>query len=183
MRIRIRAINTALLISSSGCAVATQAIPTLTPGARVRAWNSPPADQKVVGTLLEIRSDTLLLQEDGWADTTPILRTAVTRLDISVGHMRHTGRGAARGFLFGGAVGALAGVIIGSSFECGTGDCGKEGAIAFGAIGAGTGLLIGALVGAITTSDRWQEVPVDRLRVGLIPQRNGRVALLASVSF
>ncbi len=183
MRIRIRAINTALLISASGCAVATQAIPTLTPGARVRAWNSQPADERFVGTLLEIRGDTLSLQGEGRADTTRILRTAVTRLDISAGQMRHTGRGAARGFLIGGAVGALAGFLIEPGtcyFDSG---CRELDALVGGAFGAGTGLLIGTVVGAITTSDRWQEVPVDRFRVGLLPQRNGRVALLASVSF
>ncbi len=182
MRIRMLAINTALLLSSSGSAVASQEIPAVTPGARVRAWISQPADQKFVGTLLEIRGDTLFLQGEGRADTTRILRTALTRLDISAGQMRHTGTGAAAGFLIGGAGGALAGFLIANGQNC-DGGCGGLGALLFGAIGAGSGLLIGTVVGGNTTSDRWQEVPGDRFRVGLLPQRNGRVAFVASVSF
>ena len=53
-----------------------------------------------------------------------------------------------------------------------------EAMVLFGGVGAGLGVVIGALRGL----DRWQEVRSDRLRVGLAPRRRG-VVVGASVGF
>jgi hypothetical protein len=45
------------------------------------------------------------------------------------------------------------------------------------------GAAVGLVVGAFTKTDRWEEVPLDRLRVSIVPQRDGRFALGVSVSF
>jgi hypothetical protein len=50
-------------------------------------------------------------------------------------------------------------------------------------VGGLGGALIGALIGSASKTDRWQEVPLDRLRVSLGPQRDGRFGLGASVRF
>ena len=56
---------------------------------------------------------------------------------------------------------------------------GLIGGAGLGALGAG----IGAIVGALIKTDRWEEVPLDRLRVSFVPQRGGRFALGLSVRF
>ncbi len=85
MRIGIIALCVAVFVSSPGSIVAAQELPSATLGARVRVWIPQLTDQKLIGTLLDVRGDTLLVQTQGRADTTRIPRTAVTRLDISVG--------------------------------------------------------------------------------------------------
>ncbi len=44
-------------------------------------------------------------------------------------------------------------------------------------------LRAGLAVGAVIMTDRWQEVPLDRLRVNLGPQRDGRFGLGLLVRF
>ena len=45
------------------------------------------------------------------------------------------------------------------------------------------GVVFGALIGASSQTDRWEEVPLDRVRVSLGPQRDGRFGFGASVRF
>ena len=45
------------------------------------------------------------------------------------------------------------------------------------------GMAIDGRLGASTKTDRWREVPLDRVRVSLGPQRDGRFGLGASVRF
>ena len=90
-------------------------------------------------------------------------------------------RGAGIGVLVGGAVGAGIGYLT-SSEGCGEFErsfCAGVGAAVLG----GAGLVIGAGVGAAVKSDRWEEVPLDQLRVSFAPQRNGRFGLGLSVQF
>jgi len=58
-------------------------------------------------------------------------------------------------------------------------ECVALGAAAFGV----TGALVGLGIGALLKSERWEEVPLDRLRVNIVPQRDGRFALGLSVAF
>ena len=59
-----------------------------------------------------------------------------------------------------------------------------EGAVAGAAVGIGAvGAVVGALAGAFTKTDRWEEVPLDRLRVSFVPQRDGGFGVGLSVSF
>jgi hypothetical protein len=61
--------------------------------------------------------------------------------------------------------------------------CSKgEVAAAGGAIGAAAGILIGSSIGAVIKTDRWEEVPLDQLRVSIVPRRDG-FALEISVAF
>ncbi len=45
------------------------------------------------------------------------------------------------------------------------------------------GAIIGMGIGAMVKSDRWQEVPLDRLQVRIVPQLDGRFVLGLSVVF
>ena len=148
---------------------AAQEVPPLTPGARVRVWAPELRDHKQAGTLVELRGDTLFLRAERQADTLRIPRASVTRLDVSVGRRRHAAVGALVGFLSGAGGGALAGYLIGGPGQNCDGGCGGLGALVGGAFGAGGGLLIGTIVGVSITTDRWKEVPPERVRVGFAP--------------
>ena len=47
--------------------------------------------------------------------------------------------------------------------------------------GAVVGTLLGLMVGRVIMTDRWREVPLDRVRVSFGPQRDGRLGVGASV--
>ncbi len=92
-------------------------------------------------------------------------------------------KGAGNGFLIGGAIGFVLGLASGDDppgwFSFTAGEKAAIGAVAFGFIGA----VIGSIAGAASPGDRWEEVPLDRLRVSFRPQRDGRFAFGASVKF
>lgn len=161
---------------------AAQEVPPVIPGTRVRVWAPQLPDDKQAGTLVALRSDTLFLQPELQADTVGIPRAAVTRLEISRGQRLHTGEGAVLGFTIGAGAGALVGFLVGNGQDC-DGGCGGLGALLYGGIGAGAGLIIGTVVGGNKKTDRWEEVPTERFRVGFLPQRGGQIAVTASVSF
>ena len=78
----------------------------------------------------------------------------------------------------GGAVGAVIGLLVDEhGNDLAPSDAAFMGAGFFGVIGFAVGTTVGYI------SDRWEEVPLDRLRVSFAPQRDGRFALGLSVSF
>jgi hypothetical protein len=110
-------------------------------------------------------------------------RLFVERVDVSQGRKIHPGR--AVGFpVLGFFVGGVTGGLIAYS-TCAPCDYELEGlAPAFGAgIGATVGFVAGLVTGLVWRTDRWEEVPLDRLRVSFVPQRDGQFALGLSVSF
>ena len=50
-------------------------------------------------------------------------------------------------------------------------------------LGAGVGGALGGITGYFIKTDRWEEIPLDRLRVSLAPERDGGFALGFSVGF
>jgi hypothetical protein len=139
-----------------------------------------------VGTFVAWKSDTLVFQSNG--DTLSVPVNLVTRLDVCWGRKTNTGKGAGIGFLLGGLVGAV--IAYASYEECEGGwscigpDFGPGGAALMGGlVGGAGGVLFGAIIGTAIKTDRWQEVPLDRVRVSLGPQRDGRLGFGASVRF
>ena len=182
----------------------------LRPGARVRVTHLPicPSDSCVgprrqsVGTLLPWKADSLVMESNG--DTLSVPVNLVTRLDVSRGRKSF---GAGRGGIIGGVVGAASAAIIGAAsyeepeepqpcvprdfLDCllrgPRGDrisrTAADAAVQWAVVGAVVGYAIGRLLGSAIKTERWQEVPLDRLRVSFGPQRDGRVGLGLSVSF
>ena len=112
----------------------------------------------------------------------------MTRLEVGQGQKRHVGEGALIGSLVGIPIGiAIATAATPKEKECGGGlgneknhqTCITQGGIA----GFFGGMLVGALIGSAIRGDRWKEVPLDRVRVSLGPQRDGRFGFGASVRF
>ena len=163
--------------------------PPVTPGDRVRIKAPTISTRQFEGEVVALRSDTLIIDariwERGrmqWRDQpqAKIPVASVDRIDISRGKKSNVGKGAITGGLIGAGIGLVIG--IGAAAEDGGFfDFGPEvvpaAVLAVGAYGAG----IGALIGLIMPGERWEEVPVDELRVGPSPVAPDGLALSATL--
>jgi hypothetical protein len=153
--------------------------PPLEPGVRVRITAPDLGIEKQQATFQALRGDTLVIMTDTWMEC-PL--SSVTRIDRYQGQKSW---GWWKGALIGLGAGATAGAIVGASeYEAGNcvrfnkGNCAVIGAIV---IGVPAALVGGVMAGTIKT-DRWEEVPLDQLRVSFVPRREG-FTLGISVAF
>jgi len=155
------------------------------PGARVRVTAPDVGINKQAGRLTAVGADTLIM------DTLRVAVASVTKFEVHRGRKSNARKGA----LIGGSVLGAGGLglsilwIAGgcedwsSSYDgCEVGEAAAVTA-ATTAITFGVGAGLGALIGAFIKSDKWEEVPLDRLRVSIVPTRDGRFALGVSVAF
>ncbi len=169
-------------------ALSAQQTPPVEVGARVRVshscitLNASPNCREDTGTLASITTDSVVLSEDGVAPLSFSL-ASVRRLEVVRGRSGHPWRGAGIGFL----VGFTPMFVASHVYEwggCMDDACFSDtgiGVLTGTVIGAG-GALVGAIVGAFIKTYRWEEVPVDRLRVSFAPKRDG-FALAFSIAF
>jgi hypothetical protein len=166
-------------LSPFATTVAQEHASPLEPGQRVRVTAPSLGLDGHEERFSGVRGDTLVLT------SMRCLVADVERLDVHAGRRSR----AVTGGLIGAAAGVLIGIPVGvaeqSSYECD-----PDNALApcipplptipimFGVIGGA----LGALTGAFIKTDRWEEVPLDRLRVSVLPQRSG-VTLGISVAF
>ena len=149
------------------------------PGVRVRVTAPDCALRGQAATFRALRADTLVLE------TTECPLASVTRFDVSRGQKSRAGIG----ILVGAGAGALGAVIYCSQDKNELSDEGKcvlfdddttpFQALIFGAAGG----IVGGFVGYLIKTDRWEEVPIEQLRVSLTPQLDGGFALGFSVRF
>jgi hypothetical protein len=121
--------------------------------------------------VLELRPDTLVLDRDG---ELAIPLASISKLEVSRGLKSRTVLGGAIGF----AVGFLPIFVA-----CQKGGCGDvDGAACCLEMGVWTGTLTGVVGGLLGSKkvDQWEEVPVDRLRVSIVPHRHRGIAIVAS---
>ena len=151
----------------------------LASGSRVRVTAPECGLSGQAATFRVLRADTLVLE------TTECPLAFVTRLDVSGGQKSHALLGAGIGF----AAGALVGLVhcsgdAGGFSDAGTCDLADDDLTLWVTFVTGTiGGLAGGFVGILIKTDRWEEVPLERLRVSLAPQRDGGFALGFSVRF
>ncbi len=147
----------------------------LASGSRVRVTAPDCALRGQAATFRALRADTLVLE------TTECPLSSVTRLDVSRGERSRWARGLGVGFLGGALIGAAYG---GTHAGTDAWDLPTDVAVGLGAafFGAGGGL-VGGIAGYFIKTDRWEEVPLERLSVSLAPQRDGGFALGFSVRF
>ena len=158
--------------------VMAQEPPPVKPGDRVRVTAPDLGIRKQAATFEAWRGDTLVIVADSIMNF-PL--AFVTLLEVGR-NRRYAGRGAVIGLALGGVGGGvLFGVACANDPFLGdaTGTCAVVGAVFLGTGGA----LIGALIGAMSTGTRWEEVPLDHLRVSFVPQSDGRFSLGWSVRF
>ena len=171
---RAHALLAVLVIAPLTDAIAQ--VPVVERGQRVRVTAPTLGIKKQVATFEAIEGDRLIMVADS---TITISVASVTRFDVYAGRHRRPWRGAGIGFL----AGAIPGYIFGLVYCRDFGDCGAEVKWGWaGFFGAG-GALVGVGIGALHRADKWQQVPLDRLRVSVVPQRDGRFGLGLSVRF
>ncbi len=162
----------ALLLTTSSPLAAQEA--PVEPGARVRVTAPDLGINKYTGMLEGVEGDTLVV------DTLRLPLASVTRLEVHSGQKSRAGRGA----LIGAAAGVVSGAIIGAVACSGSclGEAGSRPAVgaALGAIALVLpGLLVGTVAGALIKTDRWEDVPLKRIRVGPTPE--GGLAFVVSI--
>jgi hypothetical protein len=115
----------------------------------------------VQGDLLRLSEDSLYILPAGGVDTLAFATGAIDRLEVSRGRRSNAGKGA----LLGLAIGAGAGLVFGalaSAEECSGFGCTEVGpgeVVAVMALFGATGAGLGALIGAASHSERWEQVP------------------------
>lgn len=172
---RVMVLTAVLLSSLSIAALDAQ---TVASGDRVRV-TAEARSGKLTGTLVEWVQDTLYLAPDGSAErvtATAIPLSTLSRLEISKGLRSNAGKGA----LIGGGIGLLVGggmsIIAGSTVD--TEVTSTDYLVFTGLVTLG-GAGLGALIGALTKSERWEEYPLDSLRLGIAPGGDGSLQLTA----
>lgn len=171
-----------LLLAPATEAVAQEA-PQLAPGSRIKVS----ARHTHIGTLLALNGTTLQLRRDALRDTVSIPLGTIRKLEVSTGRTSSVGRGALIGGAVGGGIGPILGV--GAAAE----DCPSDAfcVVDFGPevipiavlTMGGAGALLGALIGAASPADRWEDVPLVGVKVGIAPLRGGGLGIGASVAF
>ncbi len=168
-----RSIPFVLICIFGGAPTEIAAQEPLVSGSRVRVTASGCELRGQEATFRALRADTLLLE------TTQCPLASVTRLDVSRGQKSHTLRGAGIGFAAG-ALGTVVACRVGSCVpNQEVGDLTVVLAVAIGLAGG----LAGGIAGYFIKTERWEEVPLERLRLGLAPQLDGGFALGFSVRF
>lgn len=145
-------------------------------GAKVRVWSPQGQISGHVGRLVTVDEKTLTVDLGDAATPTVLERALVTRIQVSQGRKRHVALGALIGFATGAALGALIYANTEDAGEC----CAPE---VFAGVTGGLGALAGGLVGAVTKTERWQDVPLAQPRVRSTPDQPGRFMLTVTVRF
>lgn len=151
-------------------------------GSRVRLSLPSRADDRAIrGIVTGMSADVLQVRPDGDGTPLDIQLSSVERLEVSQGKTSRAW-GAVQGFLIGGGVGLVVGLVMANScgdtdFFCGDSVSYVTGGIAmFGGAGAGLGAIFSG-------GDRWVDVGADRVRLGIGGARGGRIALTTSISW
>ena len=157
----------------------------LPPGSRVRvtlpcsaipAAESRPvrADCATEGSLLRLTDDSVMM--DGGEATLSVARNQVSRLEVSQGQRSHWKAGAGIGSLAGAGFTYLLVDAGGSTSLCdrsanqdalSSTEC-----LGLTVLGGVTGAGLGAVIGNLVKSERWESFPIEDLRVGLISGPN-----------
>ena len=145
------------LVTILACATSASAQSTdsLRVGTRVRVATSTLPE--VVGTITDVRADTLLLRgDDGML---AVVRRDITHADISGGRPIETWKGERTGFIAGVIVGAVIGYERYSPSECipETSVCRNEDMLKNGALYGAIGFVAGGLL-AVSMPERWSPI-------------------------
>jgi hypothetical protein len=133
-------------------------------------------DEKTArAVVLETSLEWLRVQDANGAERR-LDRSGLHSLAAARGHKRHAWQGAAIGLV---SMALMGGLAVAGNCEADSECAASAGALVFGVFGS----VVGAGVGALIKSDRWQEAPVSRIRFGLAPMPGGGVRARLSLSF
>jgi hypothetical protein len=169
------AVGLTLLVATD--AVSEQHPPDLsmvTLGSKVRLLAPTVAEGRVEGVVLQADQEFLTVSGKR-PDPLRVSRQAITHLEINTGRRGHALKGM--------WIGGLTGAVWAGSHPCVNEGCAEGFSVEFAVYGGLLGGLSGAGIGALIKTDRWTEVPPDRVHVGLAPVRGRGVALCVSVAY
>ena len=156
----------------------------ISPGSRVRIFKRYDP-QAIIGTIVTVNPDTLVLNiEKGQNLKVPI--PSIAQLDKSMG----VDNKAEKGFLYGLGVGFLIGTTFSFS-SCGAPSDGdfvsapdcfapNPGKVILPTLGCA---VIGTAIGSLFAKEIWENVSVETIKLGLVPQQRGGVHLVATINF
>jgi hypothetical protein len=147
---------------------------TLSPNARVRITTD---QSRTVGVFVEATGESIALRPEGSDEVLTIDLEAVRRVETSLGKRSHAGKGV----LIGGLIGAGVAALVNANREASdflVED--REGLTVIMSTVAGVGL--GALVGAMIRTERWDDVDMEKLAIDVSINR-GRIMCLAEFVF
>ena len=159
-----------LLAGSVALSLAAQSAEPF-PQSRIRVKQGP-GSSWITGTLLRSSADSLYLMAD--RREVAVARDHVTRLDISRGRRSNTLGGIKYGAIVGAGLGTA--LVVGCLGEEGCADDMPAAAFAFAVVlTTGLGGVVGAGVGTLMTTDRWERVEASAPPVSLLvsPGPNG----------
>lgn len=179
----------ALTISTSA-SLRAQATAPASVGERVRITTpTQRGGYRYVGSVVGVQGDTLLLRTSDLATPRPVAIGEISALEVSLGRRGNV----RRGLLWGSAVGATLGGIVGAvtykkpdcagaTFFCGDVTPNRSADVVAGAIvGALAGLAVGGIWGASHPSERWARRSLGTgTRVGLAPSGRGAAVSLVA---
>ena len=135
---------------------------------------------KQIMTFNSYQKNRLLFQGD---KSYEIPMEKIDRLEV----LRGNKRASTKGVLIGMAAGAGIGAVAGAAVNCDNlydGDVGQMTCVGlFGGIGAGSGLLFGAIIGSISKTDNWVEIPSTDLNMQIIPETQSGLGLSLVFTF
>ena len=147
--------------------------PELVAGERIRVTAPEFAQARFTATVDRIGSEelVLLVSRGGQSEIITLDRSLITGLERSEGMKSRGMRNAGYGFLIGAGLGVVIGAAAGDdpddliSFTW-------EMKAAVAGLGLGAlGLVVGAVSGVTSPTERWTAVPTDRLRLGVTPAK------------
>lgn len=137
------------------------------------------------GRLVRWQSDTVVLAGEGSAASYAL--SSIRGVEVSRGHRSYRLAGAGTGLVLGAGVTYLVLNSGGSTAPCdqdaNQDAMSSEECLGLTALGAVAGAGLGFLIGGLFRTERWEEIPLDRLRMGIGPSPGGRLTLALRISF
>jgi len=143
--------------------VLRQAAGQLAPGDRIRVTSPPPLESRFSGWFEGVESDSILRVRLSRRDAAlPVYPRQVGSIEVSAGSHRHVLGGAVTGLL----LGAVVGLAIGRSEPDPSVDLPYVGPVTMQGlnqseglvVGAGVGLVTGAVIGYLVRGERWEAI-------------------------
>ncbi|HEV8253477.1 MAG TPA: hypothetical protein VGQ78_01875 [Vicinamibacteria bacterium] len=150
---------------------------TVAVGSRVRV-SSPAYLTNVAGSVVALDGEAITIAADG-IGALRVPRETIASLEVSRGRSRRTLKGAAFGTAIGALLGAVGYTPDPAGCAAGTAACSRGESVQLTALG---GAAIGAWAGHRVQRDRWEPIALDRIRIGIEPERRGARASV-SVGF
>jgi hypothetical protein len=158
------------------------------PGARIRVAARGVVGarpRQLAGVLVRLAADSLVVDTEP-GGTLALPTTDIEALAVSRGKHGHALAGAGVGFLVGAGVAYAVLSSGGSTSPCdetaNQDAIGSTACLGLAALGGAAAAGLGAVIGGFVRTERWQDVPLERLRVGLRSQ-GGRLGLTVVVAF